>query len=196
MSDFLWCHGLQNPWNSPGQNTGVGSYSLLHGIFPTQGSHPGFPHCRQILYQLSYQGSPLLNVLESVSESEVAQSCLTLCDPMDCSPPGFSIHGIFQARILEWGAISHFTLWATREAPHWMYWMHIIKFWWIKRCITIKLVFPGGSNGKESACNAGDLGSILDWEYPLGKGAANHSSTLAWRIPWSEEPGGLQSMGL
>ena len=38
------------------------------------------------------------------SESEVAQSCLTLSDPMDCSPPGSSIHGIFQARALEWGA--------------------------------------------------------------------------------------------
>jgi len=40
------------------------------------------------------------------SESEVAQSCLTLPDPMDCSPPGFSAHGIFQARVLEWGAIA------------------------------------------------------------------------------------------
>ena len=40
------------------------------------------------------------------SESEVAQSCLTLCDPMDCTLPGFSIHGIFQARVLEWVAIS------------------------------------------------------------------------------------------
>ena len=40
------------------------------------------------------------------SESEVAQSCPTLCDPMDCSLPGSSIHGIFQARILEWGAIA------------------------------------------------------------------------------------------
>ena len=40
------------------------------------------------------------------SESEVAQSCLTLCDPVDCSPPGSSIHGILQARILEWVAIS------------------------------------------------------------------------------------------
>ena len=40
------------------------------------------------------------------SESEVAQSCLTLCDPMDCSLPGSSIHGIFQARVLEWGAIA------------------------------------------------------------------------------------------
>ena len=40
------------------------------------------------------------------SESEVAQLCLTLCDPMDCSPPGSSIHGIFQAIVLEWGAIA------------------------------------------------------------------------------------------
>ena len=42
------------------------------------------------------------------SESEVAQSCLTLSDPMDCSLPGSSIHGIFQARVLEWGAIAFF----------------------------------------------------------------------------------------
>ena len=46
------------PWNSPGQNTGLGSHSLLQGIFPTQGSYPGLPHCRRILYQLSHQGSP------------------------------------------------------------------------------------------------------------------------------------------
>ena len=45
----------------------------------------------------------------SESESEVAQSCPTLCDPMDCSPPGSSVQGIFQARILEWAAISYFT---------------------------------------------------------------------------------------
>ena len=45
-------------------------------------------------------------VLESESESEVAQSCLTLCNPMDCSLPGFSIRGIFQARVLEWVTIS------------------------------------------------------------------------------------------
>ena len=40
------------------------------------------------------------------SESEVAQSCLTLSDPMDCSPPGSSIHEIFQTRVLEWGTIA------------------------------------------------------------------------------------------
>ena len=45
------------PWNSPGQNTGEGSLSLLQEIFPTQGSNPGLPHCGQILYQLSHNGS-------------------------------------------------------------------------------------------------------------------------------------------
>ena len=49
---------LYSPWNSPGQDTGVGSLSLLQGIVPTQGSNPGLLHCRQILYQLSYQGLP------------------------------------------------------------------------------------------------------------------------------------------
>ena len=58
MSDSLRPHGLYTPWNSPGQNTGVGSFSLLQGIFPTQGSIPGLPYCRWILYQLSHKGSP------------------------------------------------------------------------------------------------------------------------------------------
>ena len=57
-SNFLQPHGLYSPWNSPGQNTGVGSLSLLQGIFPTQGSNPGIPQCRQILYQLSHKESP------------------------------------------------------------------------------------------------------------------------------------------
>ena len=45
----LWPHGLYSPWNFPGQNTGVGSCSLLQGLFPTQGSNPGLPHCRDSL---------------------------------------------------------------------------------------------------------------------------------------------------
>ena len=76
-----------------------------------------------------------ITTVKSVSENEVAQSCPTLCDPMDCSLPGSSFHGIFQARILEWDAISFsrssrhrdwtqishivgrcFTVWTTREA--------------------------------------------------------------------------------
>ena len=54
-SDSLRPHGLNSPGNSPGQNTGVGSLSLLQGIFPTQGSDPGLLHGRQILYQLSHK---------------------------------------------------------------------------------------------------------------------------------------------
>ena len=57
MSNSLRFHGPYNPWNSPGQNTGLGSLSLLQGIFPTQGSNSGLPHCRWILYQLSHKGS-------------------------------------------------------------------------------------------------------------------------------------------
>ena len=57
VSDSLRPHGLYRPWNSLGQDTGVGSLSLLQGIFPTQGLNPGLPHCRQLLYQLSHQGS-------------------------------------------------------------------------------------------------------------------------------------------
>ena len=54
---------------------------------------------------------------------------------------------------------------------------------------------PGGSDGKEPACNAGDRVQSLGQEDPLEEGMATHSSTLAWRIPWTEEPGGLQSTG-
>ena len=58
MSNFLWPHWLYSPWNSLGQNTGMGSFSRLQRTFPTQGSNPGLPHCRWILYQLSHKGSP------------------------------------------------------------------------------------------------------------------------------------------
>ena len=71
MSNSVWPH----PWDSPGENTGVGCHSLLQCI-------------------------------KVKSESEVAQPCPTLRDPMDCSPPGSSIHGIFQARVLEWGVVA------------------------------------------------------------------------------------------
>ena len=110
-----------SPWNSPAPNTGMGSLSLLQGIFPTQGLNLGLPHCRKILYQLSQKGSP--RILEwviypfcsrsswprnwtrvsctsgrffsnwaSVQFSSVAQLCLTLCDPMNCSIPGLPVH--------------------------------------------------------------------------------------------------------
>ena len=179
------CLGPDSPWNSPGQNAEVVSLSMLQWIFPTQESKQSLLHCRQILYQLSYQGSPYWSeggvkcqlfksprwtfsfiwrtafleaelfcflhfiknlpfILHSSKVKKrkvlVTQLCLTFCDPMDCSPPGSSVHRILQARILECVAIlfsrgsspardqtqvSHiagrfFTLWATREAQE--YW--------------------------------------------------------------------------
>ena len=95
VSDSLQPHGLYSPWNSPGQNTGVGS--LLQGIFPTQGSNPGVPHCRQILYQLSHQGSP--RILEWAAYPFSSRS----------------------SRPRNWTGVScisggFFTSWATREA--------------------------------------------------------------------------------
>ena len=89
---------------------------------------------RQILYHYATREAPYL--LSEVEWSEIAQSCPTLCDPMDYSLPGSSVHGIFQVRVLEWGAISFsrgssqprdqtrvsrivgrcFTVWAIREA--------------------------------------------------------------------------------
>ena len=55
--------------------------------------------------------------------------------------------------------------------------------------------FPGGSDSKESACNAGDWVQFLGWEESLEKELITHSSILAWKTPWTEEPGGLQYVG-
>ena len=90
-------------------------------------------------------------------ESEVAQSCPTLCNPMDCSLPGSSIHGIFQAIVLEW--ITRLDSWAG-------------KISWRRDALPtpIFLGFPCGSAGKEFAHNAGDLGSIPRlWRSPPGR---------------------------
>ena len=88
---WLFCR-----WDSPGQNTGVGSHSLLQGIFRTQGLKPGLLHCRQILYHLNYQGSHLSCMLNHLKvKVKVAPSCPTLCDHLWNSPgqnPG--VHGV------------------------------------------------------------------------------------------------------
>ena len=75
-SDSLWPHGLYSPWNSPGQNTGVGSLSLLQGIFPTQGSNPGLPHCRQILY---HTGVGSLSLLQQIFPTQELNWSLQQC---------------------------------------------------------------------------------------------------------------------
>ena len=87
LSDSLQPHGLYSSWNSLGKSTGVSNLSLLQGIFPTQRLNPGLPHCRQVPYCLSHQGSPS----DTISSVRLL-SCPTLCDPMDCSTLGFPVH--------------------------------------------------------------------------------------------------------
>ena len=156
---------LPHPWDSPGKNTGVGCHFLLQ-------------------------------CMKGKSESEVAQLCPTLSNPMDCSLPGSSVHGILQARVLEWVAIAFSS---TRLAPgKTLEQVHILnhhqpKQYLLALCedsthftgkyfFSIYSVpvfqttdwcqwpnwrkslpsesFPGGSDGRESACNTGDPGSI------------------------------------
>ena len=91
-------HGLYSPWNSPDQNTGMGSCSLLQGIFPTQASNPGLQHCRWILYQLSHKESP--GILEWVAY---------FFSSISSQPRNWT--GVFCI------AGRFFTSWASREAP-------------------------------------------------------------------------------
>ena len=98
------------------------------------------------------------------SESEVAQLCPTPIDAMDHSPPGSSVHGIFQARVLEWGAIDFST------SPH----------------VCKSILYVSFSIAALILHNSRDS---------TEKTMATHSSSLAWKIPWTEEPGRLQSVG-
>jgi len=107
-------HGLYRPWISPGQNTGVGNCSLLQGIFPTQGLNPGLPHCKWILYQLSYKGSP--RILEwvaypSSNRSSWPSNRTRVC----CIAGGFSSRPRNRTRVC-CIAGGFFTNWAIREA--------------------------------------------------------------------------------
>ena len=96
VSSSLWPHGLYSPWNSPGKNTGVGRYSIMQGIFPTQGLNAGLPHCRWVLYQLSHQENPIPEWLAYPFSS--GSSWPRNWTEVSC------IAGVF------------FTSWATREA--------------------------------------------------------------------------------
>ena len=145
----------------------------------------------------------------------VSQSCLTLCNPMDCSPPDSSVHRILQARLLKWVAISFSRAsswprdwtsiscvgrrilyhWAIREAPFFNSW----KCPDLKGSLTYRGAgFPGGTSGKEPACQCRRLKRTwvrsLGREDPLEEGMATHFSNLAWRITGTEKPGSLQSM--
>ena len=98
MSNSLWPHGLYSPWNSPGQNTGVGSIPFARGSSQ--------PRDQTQVCHIACGFFTSWATRSEVKWSEVAQSCPTLCNTMDCSPLGSSVHGISQARILEWVAIS------------------------------------------------------------------------------------------
>ena len=79
QSCLTLCNPMDGPWNSPGQNTGVDTLSLFQGIFPTQGSNPGLPHCRQILYQLSHR------------EAQQYWGGLPIPSPADLPNPGIEL---------------------------------------------------------------------------------------------------------
>ena len=83
--------------DSPGMNTGVGSHALLQGIFPTQGSNPGLLHCRQVLYRLSHQRSPILYIVVCICQSQ--SPILSLPIPLPLGKPSnlyfsFVIHSV------------------------------------------------------------------------------------------------------
>ena len=89
--DSLWAHGrLLHPWDFPGMDTGMDCHFLLQGIFLTQGSNLGLPHCRHTLYHLSHQGSPS----ETETHSVVSNSLWL----------DYMVQGILLARMLKWVA--------------------------------------------------------------------------------------------
>ena len=100
VSDSLRPHGLQParllcPWDFPGKGTGVGCHFLLQGIFPTQGSNLGLPHCRQTLYHLSHQGSHKATHYKTPCPEGIfipLISCLhTTCSVTHCEQPGENV---------------------------------------------------------------------------------------------------------
>ena len=148
----------------------MGSLSLLQGIFPTQESNRCLLHCRQIL------------------------SCPTLCDPMDSSPPGSPIHGIFHGRVLEWVAIAFSNFpgdsddkESTCNAGD----TGLIPG--LGRCAREGIGHPLQSSWasyvaqlvKNPPAMQETWVLSLDWEDPLEKGKATHSRILAWRITWT-----------
>ena len=117
----------------------------------------------------------LLQCMKVKNESEVAQSCLTLSDPIDCSLPASSVHGISQARVLEWGAIAF-------SATAFDNWLNLKGF-------------PVAQMVKNLPQMCETWVRSFNWKDHLEEGIAAHISILAWRILWTEEPGRLQSMG-
>ena len=172
-----------SPWDSPGQNTGVSSLSLLQGIFPTQGSNPGLPDCRQILYQLSLKGS--------------ARTLEWAAYPFSrgCSPPG-NQPGVSCI------AGGFLTIWATREAL----WVMrnplntpvclILFKKWILCSSTCERQLAGTSGGAQEAqpcarCWPGGLGAGVAGGLPregpcVDTADAIHCTAETNTTPWSK----------
>ena len=119
--------------------------------------------------------------------NKCSQLCLTLCDPVDCSPPGSPVHRIFQARIPEWGAMPS-SRGSSRCSD--------------QTCVSYiagRFFSTGASLVAQKVKHLPAVQETrvwsLGWEDPLEKERATRSSTFAWKIPWTEEPGRLQSMG-
>ena len=91
------------PWDFPGKNAEVGCHFFFQGIFPIQGLKLSLPHLAGGFFTTEPPGEP---ILAYAAATKLLQSCPTLCDPIDRSPPGSPIPGILQARTLEWVAIS------------------------------------------------------------------------------------------
>ena len=137
------------------------------------------------------------------------QSCPILGDPMDCSPPGSSVHGILQARIQEWVALpfsrgssgprdqTHISYVSCRQVLYPLSHQGTLGMLLTKVHILFYWAYPWASLLAQLVKNLPAMWETwvrsLGLEDPLEKGRATHSSILAWRIPWTEESGRLQS---
>ena len=121
-----------------------------------------------------------------------AQSHPTLCNPIDCSLPGSSVHGIFQARILEWLPFP-----SPGDLPNSG---KIKPTSLVSSCIHKWIIYHYEGKVYQTVKNLPAMQETRvwspGWEDPLEKRMATQSGILAWRIPWTEEPGRLQSMDL
>ena len=166
------------------KNIAVCSLSLLQWIFLTQELNQGLLHCRLILYQVSYQRSPLIFLRNCQMIFQPGYTILhspQLCMRVPISPhllPEFLFYyshsTVYDYIYLTVVFICVSLTYLFREAP---------------------ICFPGGSDGKALPAMQETWVRSLGREDPLEKEMATHSSTLAWKIPWTEKPGRLSSMG-
>ena len=167
MSDSLQPQGLYSPWNSPGQNTGVGSLSLLQGFFPTQESNWGLLHCRWILYQLSHKGSA--RILEWVPNPFSRGS----------SQPRDQTQSLLHLLSWQVGSLSLVPPGKPTVGP-----CRLFSIYSEGRASLVAQLVKNPPAMQETWVLS------LGWEDPLEEGKATHSSILAWRIPWTDGPWG------